>query len=185
MKRLLPSAHLYKYTSQVQLLERLPPPKTVHVTAPCQAVEWRPFPPPVSKCLQYVKVEGEGLGFLTTWSMAHMTSQVLDTKTFPQLQRRNKTSSNCLTSRTYPSLSRTAGSAASVANHWIFHMSFGNPSKLCLLTQIWLVHLMLFSTSSLGLLCSLANHIHMMTCDTHATDHMVRSHRLSPFVFAS
>ena len=136
-----------------------------------------------------------------SYHMIHGTHDVTSSThedLYLQLQRRNKTSSNCLTSRTYPSLSRTAGSAASVANQkwlllatlaWFCHwMSFSNPLKLCLLTQIWLVHLMLFSTSSLvastkgkiSLLCSLANHIHMMTCDTRAADHTVRSHRLPP-----
>ena len=37
--------------------------------------------PPVFDHLQYAKMEGEGLINLTTWSVVHMTSQVLDTKT--------------------------------------------------------------------------------------------------------
>ena len=45
----------------------------------------RPFPAPVFDHFQYAKTEGESLLNLTTRSVAHMTSQVLDTKTYSHL----------------------------------------------------------------------------------------------------
>ena len=48
----------------------------------CHSLVSRPSPPPVFDLLQYTKTEGEGLMNLTTRSVAHMTSQVLDTKTY-------------------------------------------------------------------------------------------------------
>ena len=41
--------------------------------------------PSVFDCLQYVKTEGKGLGFLTMWSVAQTPSQVLDTETHSML----------------------------------------------------------------------------------------------------
>ena len=45
----------------------------------------RSNPPPIINCLQYAKTEGEDLVNVTTWSTAHMMSQVLDTKTYSHI----------------------------------------------------------------------------------------------------
>ena len=73
----------------------------------------RPSLAPVFDHLQYAKTEPEGLVNLTMWSVAWLTSQILEMETYShlylELQRswRNKTSSNqetSPTSRTLPSL---------------------------------------------------------------------------------
>ena len=57
----------------------------LHSTITIPSLVPRPSPAPVFDRLQYAKTEGEGLVNLTTWSAAHMTSQVLDTKTYSHL----------------------------------------------------------------------------------------------------
>jgi len=51
----------------------------------------RPFMLPVFDCLQYAKMEREGLGNFITWSTARLTSQILDATAYshlyPHLQR--------------------------------------------------------------------------------------------------
>ena len=74
-------------------------------------------------------------------------------------------------------------------------MLFGNPSELFLLARIGIVRLMLFSISTflvfvasterkICLLCSMAIHISVTTCDGCAADHMVRFTRPCLSVFA-
>ena len=142
----------------------------------------RPSPAPVFDSMQYAQTEGEGLANLTTWSTAHMTSQVKD-KSYVPLEH------NWVWSRTAEGWfhckhckPKSCFFIAMLAKFITADITCrsSNLSELSLQAKICFACLM-FSVSTclvtiasaehkISLLPSMAIHISVTTCDVSATE---------------